>query len=149
MIVNKDFGYYISKYLKNYLIVERNFSDKTLKSYKKVFEIFINYLVNVKKFKITNITFENITQSIVTDFLNYLEETKGNSISTRNQRLAAIKSFYQYCTTFEISNLNNINQILQIKSKKTQKAIINYLTEEELKKYLIVLIYLQKKVRGI
>ena len=64
--MNKNFSYYISKYLNDYLIIERNFSDKTLKSYKKAFEIFIDYLVNVKKIKITNITFENVTQTIVT-----------------------------------------------------------------------------------
>lgn len=143
--MNKNFSYYISKYLNDYLIIERNFSDKTLKSYKKAFEIFIDYLVNVKKIKITNITFENVTQTIVTDFLNYLELNKGNSISTRNQRLAAIKSFYQYCTTFEINNLNNISQILQIKSKKAQKPIVNYLSEEELKKIFDIINISTKK----
>ena len=57
---------------------------------------------------------------------------KGNTIRTRNQRLAAIKSFYQYCLYYETNNIHNINQILTIKFKKYTKKVMDYLTEEEL-----------------
>lgn len=131
---NKDFSYYLSKYLKDYLITERNFSENTLKSYTKTFKLLIEYLVNKKNYKLTDITFSNITQSIIIEFLNYLEEERKNSITTRNQRLAAIKSFYQYCSIEEIENINNINKVLLIKDKKTVKTTVNYLTEDELKR---------------
>ena len=65
------------------------------------------------------------------DFLNHLEENS-NTIRTRNQRLAAIKSFYQYCLSYETQNIYNIKQVLSIKSKKYVKPIQDYLTEEEL-----------------
>ena len=73
---NKDFSYYLSKYLKDYLITERNFSENTLKSYTKTFKLLIEYLVNKKNYKLTDITFSNITQSIIIEFLNYLEEER-------------------------------------------------------------------------
>lgn len=82
--MNKDFPYYLSKFLNNYLGVERNMSSNTIKSYKKVFQIFINYLVNIKNISLNNITFKNITRERVLDFLNYLEEEKKNSIRIRN-----------------------------------------------------------------
>ena len=133
-MMNKDFSYYLSKFLKEYLIIERNMSINTVRSYKKTFQILIDYLVNIKGFKLKDITFENITREIIIDFLNYLEEDKKNSIRTRNQRLACIKSFYQYCAIDEIDNIDNIRKILSIKAKKEVKKIINYLTEEELQK---------------
>lgn len=132
--MNKDFSYYLSKFLKDYLIIERNMSFHTIRSYKKTFQILIDYLVNIKRFKLTDITFENVTREIIIEFLNYLEEDKKNSIRTRNQRLACIKSFYQYCAIDEIDNIDNIRKILSIKAKKEVKKIINYLTEEELQK---------------
>lgn len=132
--MNKDFSYYLSKFLKEYLIIERNMSFHTIRSYKKTFQILIDYLVNIKRFKLTDITFENVTREIIIEFLNYLEEDKKNSIRTRNQRLACIKSFYQYCAIDEIDNIDNIRKILSIKAKKEVKKIINYLTEEELQK---------------
>ena len=134
--MNKDFSYYLSKYLKEYLILERNMSKNTIRSYKKTFELLIQYLVNNKGFKIIQINFETITRDLIIDFLNYLEEEKKNTIRTRNQRLACIKSFYQYCTFEEIENIKNIKEILSIKSKKFTKKVIDYLTEEELKELL-------------
>ena len=74
--MNKDFSYYLSKFLKDYLVIERNMSLHTVRSYKKTFQILIDYLVNIKEFKLQNITFENVTREIIIDFLNYLEENK-------------------------------------------------------------------------
>ena len=135
-MMNKDFSYYLSKFLKDYLIMERNMSLNTIRSYKKAFQILVDYLVNIKSFKLKNITFENITREIIIDFLNYLEDDKKNSIRTRNQRLACIKSFYQYCAIDEIDNIDNIRKILSIKVKKETKKVMNYLTENELKTIL-------------
>src|SRR5699024_6604079 len=112
-------------------MVERNSSKETIRSYTKTFQLLIDYFVNKLGIKLNNITFENITRDMIVDFLNHLEE-KGNSIRTRNQRLAGIKSFYQYCLYYEIQNIDNINKILTIKSKKYVKPIQDYLTEEEL-----------------
>ena len=86
--------------------------------------------------KIININFETITRDVIIEFLNYLEQEKKNTIRTRNQRLACIKSFYEYCMLNELENLKNIKEILSIKSKKFSKKIIEYLTEEEIKKIL-------------
>ena len=129
--MNKNFSYYLSKFLKEYLVVERNISKETIRSYTKTFQMLIEYLVNIKNIKLNDITFENITRDLIIDFLNHLEEN-GNSIRTRNQRLAGIKSFYRYCLCYEIQNIDNINQILTISFKKYVKPIQDYLTEEEL-----------------
>ena len=131
--MNKNFSYYLSKFLKDYLVIERNMSDHTIRSYKKTFQILIDYLVNIKGFKLKNITFENITREIILEFLDYLENKKKNSIRTRNQCLASLKSFYQYCAIDEINNIDNIRKILSIKAKKEAKKVMSYLTEDELK----------------
>ena len=127
----KNFSYYLSHFLKEYLVIERNMSPKTIRSYKTTFQMLITYLVEEKKLRLTDITFENVTKEIILDFLNYLEEEKKNSIRTRNQRLAAIHSFYQYCSIEEIENMDNIRKILAIKSKKYPKKVQEYLTQEE------------------
>ena len=132
--MNKNFSYYLSKFLKDYLIVERNMSKHTIRSYKKAFQILIDFLVNIKGFQLKDITFEKVTRDIILEFLNYLEDDKKNNIRTRNQRLASIKSFYQYCAIDEIENIDNIRKILSIKAKKEVKKVMTYLTEEELNK---------------
>ena len=129
--MNKDFSYYLSKFLKDYLVIERNVSKNTIRSYTTTFKALIDYLVNNKKITLNNIDFNHITRNIIVDFLDHLEEN-GNTIRTRNQRLAAIKSFYQYCLFYETKNIYNIHQVLSIKFKKYVKPIQDYLTEEEL-----------------
>ena len=135
-MMNKNFSYYLSKYLKDYLILERNMSSNTIRSYKNTFSQFIEYLVNKENYKITDITFSNVTREVVLKYLNYVEEEKKNTIRTRNQRLACIKSFYQFCLVEDVENIENIQKVLTIKSKKFPKKVIDYLTEEELKDLL-------------
>ena len=128
----KNFSYYLSHFLKEYLVVERNVSSKTIRSYKTTFQMLITYFVEEKNIKLTDITFENVTKEMILDFLNYLETEKKNSIRTRNQRLAAIHSFYQYCSVDEIEHMENIQKILSIKTKKYEKKVQEYLTKEEI-----------------
>ena len=72
----KNFSYYLSHFLKEYLVIERNMSPKTIRSYKTTFQMLITYLVEEKKLRLTDITFENVTKEIILNFLNYLEEEK-------------------------------------------------------------------------
>lgn len=132
----KNFSYYLSHFFKEYLVVERNVSSKTIRSYKTTFQLLITYFVEEKNMKLIDITFENVTKEMILDFLNYLEEEKKNSIRTRNQRLAAIHSFYQYCSVDEIEHMENIQKILSIKMKKPEKKIQEYLTKEEVQTLL-------------
>ena len=82
--MNKDFSYYLSKFLKDYLVIERNVSKNTIRSYTKTFQLLIDYLVNNKKITLNNITFNTITRNIIIDFLNHLEE---NIYSSENDNL--------------------------------------------------------------
>ena len=132
----KNFSYYLSHFLKEYLVVERNVSSKTIRSYKTTFQMLITYFVEEENMKLIDITFENVTKEMILDFLNYLEEEKKNSIRTRNQRLAAIHSFYQYCSVDEIEHIENIQKILSIKTKKYEKKVQEYLTKEEVQTLL-------------
>ena len=77
--MNKDFSYYLSKFLNEYLVIERNVSKNTIRSYTKTFQLLIDYLVNIKNMKLHNINFNTITRDIILDFLNHLEE-KGNIV---------------------------------------------------------------------
>ena len=130
--MNRDFSYYLSHFLKEYLVVERQCSTHTIRSYKNTFQQLVDYLVNIRKMKLNNINFNTVTREIICDFLSYIEEEKKISIRTRNQRLATIKSFYQYCAIEEINNIDNIKKVLSIKQKKYIKPMQEYLTEEEL-----------------
>ncbi len=133
---NYNFAELLNYYFNNYLIIQKNMSNNTIKSYKFTFKLFIKYLIDYKNIKIDKITFANITRDNVMDFLNYIENNLKNKIKTRNQRLAAIKSFCRFVSYEQIEYLDNIQQILAISDKKCDNEIMDYLTKEELDIYL-------------
>ena len=78
-----------------------------------------------------------IKESIVEDFLQYLENIRGNSINTRNQRLAAIQAFYRYLQTrFALSELgsqrSNTRSIVAKALLISCKSSFNNVTSTEL-----------------
>lgn len=125
-----EFSYYITHFFLGFLINQKNLSPNTIKSYRDSFKSIFIYFIEKKKINITNITFETFSKELVTEFLDYLENEKNNSISTRNQRLAAIHSFCRFVQMEEPSYLDNMQKILEIPFKKATKKIIGYLTSD-------------------
>lgn len=128
--MNNSFPLLLNNFFKA-LENEFNYSNNTIISYKYTFKLFVQFLINEKNIPLSKITFNIITKDIIREFLNNIENK--SSINTRNQRLAAIKSFYKYISTENIDNIFNTEQILSIRAKKTSKKFIEYLTLNEIK----------------
>lgn len=133
--MNKSFAEYLSLYFNDYLVLQRNYSINTINSYKYTFKLLLSYIVNNKNIKINDIDFDVITKDIVKEFLNYIENEKNCSVTTRNQRLASIKSFYQYVGIEEPEYFQTIQGILSIHVKKCSSKNMDYLTVDELKEF--------------
>jgi site-specific recombinase XerD len=91
-----DFSYYLTSFLKIYLPGEKGFSENTILSYRDTFILFLNFLKDSKNIPAESITLEIITKDIIVDFLDWIENHRQCSITTRNIRLAAIHSFFRY-----------------------------------------------------
>jgi site-specific recombinase XerD len=68
----------------------------------------------------------------VGDFLDHLEKARGNGARSRNTRLAAIHSFFQYLSFQEPAYADQCRRILAIPSKRYERRLIEYLTPEEI-----------------
>lgn len=132
---DKNLQYYISGFLTTYLGGERGLSENTFISYNYTFQLLIPFFHDQVKKPINKVKMEEFTADNIKAFLASLEE-KGCSVSTRNQRLAAIKSFCRYVQSDSPQNLYNMQQILAIPSKKKEQPVIQYLTAEQLGRLL-------------
>jgi site-specific recombinase XerD len=124
------FTKYISDFFNHYLPSERGVSINTIKSYSHTFILLLNYLNDVKKIRIRKLDFRHITRPAVVDFLDWLQNERGCSNTTRNQRLSAISAFIKYAAYKVPDSLYENQQILSIPLKKTETHTINYLTTE-------------------
>lgn len=132
---DKNLQYYISNFLTSYLGGERGLSENTYISYEYTFKLLTPFLCDKLKKPINKISMTNFSVDNIKAFLAELEE-KGCSASTRNQRLAAVKSFCRYVQMNSPQDLYNMQQILAIPSKKKETPIIQYLSAEQLKMLL-------------
>lgn len=132
----KDLTYYLPRYFDVELKNNINVSENTIISYKYTFISLLKYISNVLNKKIQNIILFDFNKNIIGNYLNYLENDKNNSISTRNQRLAAIKSFFDYLAEDDIKYIPLSNEINTIKFKKKQDNSIKYLSKEAIKEIL-------------
>lgn len=131
-----SFPEYMKRFFESYLMNQRNLSINTIKSYKTTFKLFINYLIKEKNIRIKNINFNIFTRENVIDFLNYVENNLKSSVITRNQRLAAIKSFCNYVLEEDVESNLELLRIIKISKKKAESKEIDYLTKNELDTYL-------------
>ena len=132
-MIPTDFSKHISDFLSNYLTNEKGASINTIKAYRDTFILLLSYLENVKKIKLNNLKIKDIDKNTITTFLNWLENDRNCSISTRNTRLAAIHSFYKFLQYRELDHLYDCQKILSIKQKKSPVFTISYLTMEGIK----------------
>lgn len=71
-----------------------------------------------------------LSNKLLTDFLEWLETDRKCSISTRNQRLAAIHSFFRYVQSEEPSGIFHFQKVIAIPAKKARKTVVEHLTPE-------------------
>ena len=93
-------GYWLRRYLTEYMPVVRNMSRNTIASYRDALRQLLEYVAD-KGLSPDALQVEELTPSLITDFLLYLEQTKNCSVQTRNLRLSAIHSFAGYISTSE------------------------------------------------
>lgn len=91
-----DFAVYLETFFTEYLGAEMNVSKHTIRSYRDTFVHLIDFMDEIQKIPVGKIMMKNFSRDIVLKFLDWLEENRNNSIATRNQRYAAICSFFQF-----------------------------------------------------
>ena len=129
---------HITAFLRERLPVERGASPHTCHSYAYAFQLLFTFAAQRLKVTPSALYLEQIDPELVLAFLGHLETVRGNSPSSRNTRLAAIKSFMHFLEHRVPSALDQIRQILAIPAKKTDTPLVCHLTLQEMKTLLDV-----------
>ena len=128
-----NFAKYLTDFLSVYLPTQKNVSKNTIYSYRDTFKLLLHYCQEVKELPIERLTLDVLSSQWISDFLEWLETNRKCSISTRNQRLAAIHSFFRYVQAEEPAGLFHFQKITSIPIKRAKKPVVDYLTPEAIK----------------
>lgn len=134
--IDGTFFKYVRRFLTVYLPKNKCYSVNTIKAYRDTINLFRLFLWERKQIPFTDITFDMIHHNLVYDFLEWLQSSRNCSISTRNQRLAALKSFLHYCA-IEAPSLTAIYMDIQgITALRDTKKGVSYMSQKSLKSIL-------------
>lgn len=131
-----DFTKALTSYFSTYLPETCGVSPNTCNSYRDAFKLLLLYFQEEKGVPANSIELRMLNQNLASDFLDWLEVQRKVSVTTRNQRLAAMKAFAHYVQYRNPEYLENCTDIIAMRPKKHEKPVIPFLTEEELKALL-------------
>ena len=132
MIKQTDFAKTLTRYFSDFLPGQRNVSPNTIKSYRDTFKQYFHFMQENQRLNPEFISFVSVTAQNVKDFLRWLETSKHVQISTRNQRLAAIHSFFRYAVTEYPEILFESQKILGISYKRKLQPTIAHFNRDQL-----------------
>src|SRR5579863_9836525 len=94
-----DFAVFLHRFLASHLAGLRGCSPNTIASYRDTFKLLIAWFRDCRSIPPDKLTLDRIDADAITAFLDWLEAERHNSISTRNQRRAAVSSFFRWLQT--------------------------------------------------
>ena len=92
----RTLGPWLERFFLEHIITERNLAINTRDSYRDTFELLLPFVCSTLKKPDDRLLVRDITSSLVLQFLAHLEEDRGCSAQTRNQRLTAIRAFARF-----------------------------------------------------
>jgi len=127
-----DFALHVTGFLSRYLPGQRNLSTNTIASYRDAFKLFLVFCETDRKMKADKIRISDLTPELLTEYLAWIERVRHCGVGTRNQRLAAFKSFFHYVASIQPEHLLNCQRVLGLPMKKAAHRAMNYFSPEGL-----------------
>ena len=132
------FAVLLEKFFTERLMKQRNASPHTIKSYRDTFRLLLRFLQDRLEQPPSKLDLAQIDAPLIASFLDSLEKDRKISARSRNLRLTAIRSFFRYAALEVPANSGQIQRVLAIPGKRHERALINFLSEVEVKALLAV-----------
>jgi integrase/recombinase XerD len=111
---------------------QRLASGHTIAAYRDAVKLLLAFAAEQTSKPPSRLDIADLDAPLIGAFLNQLETSRGNSTRTRNARLAAIHSLFRYAALRHPEDAAVIARVLAIPPKRFDKALITYLTEQEI-----------------
>jgi site-specific recombinase XerD len=131
-IAGKTLQVLVQDFFVQHLGIERNASPHTVAAYRDAMKLFLRYAANVAGCDPDQLDHDVVDPDTVRSFLDWLQRDRGCSPRTRNQRLAALKSFARYIALVAPEHLDRCRRIRALPPARFQHPEVSYLTDDEI-----------------
>ncbi len=128
-----EFFIRVRGFLTVYLPRQKGYSHHTVKAYRDSINLLREFLQNEKQIPFMDIRFELFDHVLIGEFLSWLESVRHCRASTRNHRLAALKSFLHYAAIEDPALMTTYGELQKVHVTKSPPVPVNYLSELALK----------------
>ena len=125
-----DFATHLNRYFTVFLPSDQGCSPQTIDTYRYAFILYLTFMEEEKNIRPEKLTIGNFDRNSIINFLDWLETKRNNSVSSRNNRLAALKAFVNYLKYEFPEYLEEYQKILAIPIKKGIQPDISYMKAE-------------------
>ena len=120
----------------DWMVQQRNASVHTIKSYRDTWRLFLRFVAARRGKPVVRLALSELTAAEVIAFLQHLEIERGDTIGTRNCRLAALRSFFGFVATREPELMAQCADVMNVPTKKAPIRAPDYLEPEEVQAIL-------------
>jgi site-specific recombinase XerD len=111
---------------------QKKASPNTVAAYRDTFRLLLAFAQGKTGKPPSQLSLADLDATLVGAFLSHLEDQRGNGSATRNARLAAVHSLFKYAAPKAPEHAAVISQVLAIPPRRRERAIVSYLTAEEI-----------------
>jgi integrase/recombinase XerD len=131
-VTETKLGPWVRRFLLEHLVGERNLARNTQRSYRDSLALLIPFIAEKVRKGVDQLEVDHLTAERVRQFLQHLEEARGCSVPTRNQRLAALHALAHFIGEWGPEHIEWCGQIQAIPFKRAARASITYLEKPEM-----------------
>jgi len=125
-------GQLLQSFFTDHLVVQKGLRVNSVRSYRDTMRLLLGFVTAQTRQPIARLSLEDLTFDRVLAFLKHLEQDRGGSARTRNQRRAALNTFFAYLVLRAPEMLATCQRIAAIPVKRTPPPPTHYLEEEEM-----------------
>lgn len=129
-------GPWLRRFLLEHVVHERNLSHNTQQSYRDALTMLLPFVADRADKPLDHLQVIDISANRVRAFLNHLEQARKVSISTRNQRLAAIHALARFVAEHSPQHVAWAGEVRTVPFKKTVRKLVSYLDKQEVEALL-------------
>jgi integrase/recombinase XerD len=125
-------GSILTSFFNDYLKFQKGLRPKSITNYADAMRLLLQFAAATSKKRITQLSLDDLDADLVTQFLNFLEESRSNAAQSRNQRLAALRAFFEYIGRRFPDRLGQAQKVTAIPRKRAQPPETIFLERDEI-----------------
>ena len=133
---SNQLGPLLQNFFVEYLCNQKRVSPQTIASYRDTFRLLLEFIRDKHRIEPAAVSIKNLDVEVILSFLDHLEQSRHNSIRSRNLRLAAIRSFFRLVALRDPAQVSHAARVLAIPVKRTDRRLIKAITREEMEAIL-------------